>query len=370
MMCKPFAVSVAALVTLPYSVLAQPGSGVVYKSLDEGVSVNSTTTYWTPERLRNAKPLRLPKPTSINVEATANQTIGTPTRGSGSPPTVNLAPDTQGQLFTPDRKVNSVNDDAVEPEKVGSAGAYFTSSRLIPLSADTVYPYRAVGKLFFTIPGEGDFICSASVLRPRVVLTAGHCVHKGSGGSSGFYTNFLFVPAYRNGNAPFRRWSPTFVATTPTWATGNDNVPNAADYAMFEMSDQSVGKIGSVTGYFGYRTQGLIPNHSTLLGYPANLDSGEIMHQVTAQSFQRASSNTATYGSDMTGGSSGGPWVENFGALAAGQGGGKNSGLNQVVGVTSYGPVSTSPLYQGSSILDSRFTDLLNTICKHRSGNC
>jgi len=82
------------------------------------------------------------------------------------------------------------------------------------------------------------------------------------------------------------------------------------------------------------------------------------------------SSENVEYGSDMRGGSSGGPWVQNFGVLASGQSGGVNSGTNRVIGVTSYGYTSTDPLVQGSSIPDLCFIDLLNLACTHRGGNC
>jgi len=227
---------------------------------------------------------------------------------------------------------------------------------------------------FFNIPGQGDFVCSASVLRPRVVVTAGHCTHKGSGGTAGFYTNFYFIPAYRDGVAPLQTWNPNYVITTSTWATGGGGVPNAADYAMFQMSDKIINntpvKIGSITGYLGYQTSSLSSNHATLLGYPCNLDGCAKMHQITARSGASVSPNNVEYGSDMRGGSSGGPWVQNFGELAVGQTGGSNPGLNRIVGITSYGYNSTAPEVQGSSIPDSRFLSILNSICGLSAGNC
>jgi hypothetical protein len=92
--------------------------------------------------------------------------------------------------------------DAFEPRDVGQAGAWFSSSRLIPSDARMHYPYRTVGSLFFVVPGLGEGHCSAAVIRPRLVLTAGHCVHQGSGGADGFFQSFVFLPAYHEGNAP------------------------------------------------------------------------------------------------------------------------------------------------------------------------
>lgn len=362
---RNFALSLAAtLATLPHPVLAQSAS-VVTK---ENVTLNSTATYWTPTRLQNAKPLDLPIAKNQATPAAAPKPAGTPITSDGKPPTVSVKPN-ETPLFTP-----TPAPDVVQPNNVGTLGAHFTSSRLIPLSADKTYPYRAVGKLFFSKPGVGDFVCSAAVIKPRVVLTAGHCVHSGNGSNSGFFTNFVFIPAFRDGAAPFGSWNWSFLSVTNTWFTGNGTVPNAADYAMIEFNDRVVGaatrKIGDVTGFLGFRTLGLIPNHSTLLGYPCNLDSCAKMHQVTAGSFRSVTPNNVEYGSDMGGGASGGPWVQNFGAPAVGQVNGSNRGLNQVVGISSYGYTSTAPLVLGSSIPDSRFTDVLNTVCTHRAGNC
>ncbi|MFQ6017547.1 MAG: trypsin-like serine protease, partial [Kiloniellaceae bacterium] len=49
------------------------------------------------------------------------------------------------------------------------------------------YPWRTIGKLFFTTPG-GNAFCSASVISPNNnIVTAAHCCHAGPGG--GFFTN-------------------------------------------------------------------------------------------------------------------------------------------------------------------------------------
>lgn len=199
-------------------------------------------------------------------------------------------------------------------------------------------------------------------------------MHSGKNGDNGYFTNFLFVLAFRDGLAPLQRWGWEAVIAHPTWTSGGGAVPNAADYALIELEDRPFGgaqrRIGMVTGSLGVKTRSLHPNHAHLLGYPGNLDRGLKMHQVTAGSFGVGGNNTVIYGSDMGTGSSGGPWVQNFQSLAIGQTGGANPGSNLVVGVTSYGAVSMGPRYLGSSILDSRFTALLNVMCANRPGNC
>ncbi len=410
-----FLARISSLAAFTLAVWGNPGlaGDYVYMAIPEGITAHSGAAveeYWTPERLKNARDLPLPEADvgqlvqalmmeeagPVDEEVAVGSEVQEPLVLEGQEPTVDIAPDWENQLYEPDEPNELEGDLALEsqleafslitPQDLGTEGAPFSSSRLVPLSADTVFPYRTVGKLFFTKPGEGDFVCSASVLRPRIVLTAGHCVHSGdlSGPNNGFFTNFRFVPAFRDGSAPFRTWTPTFIAVTGTWANGGAVVPNAADYAMLVMQDQSFlvsdgpfgiprlvsRRIGDITGFLGFQTQSLIPNHAHLLGYPGNFDFGQKMHQVTAQSFRRISPNCVLYGSDMRGGSSGGPWVQNFGVAAIGQNGGLNPGRNRVIGVTSFGFVSTDPKVQGSSIPDGRFVDLLNLVCNQRTGNC
>ncbi len=341
-----------------------------------GAEAQATLAYWTPERLASAQPMPLPRPAFTPETAPEPQLAGTPRGVNGRAPSVNLRADFTNLLYDPAAaqiEPEVASDEGVEPENHGTFVAPYTSSRLVPLSADTFYPYRAAGKFFFTTP-SGPSWCTAGVINQRVIATAGHCVHRGFGGVAGFYTNFLFVPAFRNGAAPYQAWNWAFVVVTGTWSAGGGGVPNAADYAMLEVQDRVIGgavrRLGNVVGWFGWQTLSLSRNHTTKLGYPQNLDSGNMMHQELSGNFRNTSPNNVEYGSHSRGGSSGGPWVQNFGAASVGQIGGLNPGSNRVVGVTSYGYVSTDPKVQGASILDSRWVQIWNIVCAHRVGNC
>jgi V8-like Glu-specific endopeptidase len=353
-------------------------------SITNPANITADNGYWTPERFKAAKPLPLPlpqaKPGAPNgTDSTTTEPGEEATGGDGQPPSANIVGAGQ-QLFTPD---SALQASVIEPRANGSFGAPFTSTRVFPLfsgglaaySADHAYPYTAVGKLFFSINGA-PYVCSASVINRRVVLTAGHCVHSGNGLSTGWYSNWNFVPAYRNGAAPFGSWTHWTLATTPpTWLSGGGGVPNAADYAMLTFADQAPptggtpAKLGNLTGWLGWQTVSLNGNHTTKLGYPCNLDSCGIMQSVSSQSSRATSPNNVEYGSDAGGGSSGGPWIQNFQTLAAGGGTGSNTGANRVVGVTSYGYTSADPKVQGAAIFDNRFVQLLNTACA-AAGNC
>lgn len=338
--------------------------------------------YWTPERFKAAKPMTLPIARSAAVSEMVVQpdTRSVPQSSNAQPPSaqVNVAP---SLLYTPDASsLSSANAFEIEPQASGTFNTPFTSTRVFPMftgssaaySADRSFPYRAVGKLFFSINGA-PYVCSASVIQRRVVATAGHCVHSGT--SAGFHRNFVFVPAFRDGVAPFKQWNWRYVTTTGAWAGGGGGVPNAADYAMIEFADQSMTaggpltKLGNVTGWLGWQTLSLNGNHTSKLGYPCNLDNCQKMHNVASTAYRAVSPNNVEYGSDARGGSSGGPWVQNFEELSVGGGTGNNTAPNRVVGITSYGYTSTDPKVQGSSILDSRWVGLWNAICA-RAGNC
>jgi len=342
---------------------------------DAGLDLSGDDGFWNRETLGNAEDQALPIPEggfdSValgNVHDDINQDI------------------VNGRYATEDAQIEAdLGNEIVKPrdfdetgpfvqEAVGSSGAYFSSSRLVPEDARLHYPYRVNGKIFFTKPDVGNFICSGTVIKPRLVLTAGHCVHKGSDGGDGFYTNIIFVPAYHRGNAPYQQWTHTWVATTAAWSTSNGSVPNSGDFAIIEVADREfdgeMKRIGDVVGWVGYRTGALSPNHTKKIGYPGNHDHGEVMHQVDSAWHEDASQNTVLYGSDMRDGSSGGGMIENFGVKAEGQIGATYDSPNRLVGVISYGFIDEDPKVQGSSRLGQEFVDLVNLGCNNQLGNC
>lgn len=368
--------------------LALPATAQIQSNADRPVTMENAKVqskaaqYWTPERFAAAKPLPLPavRPEAVREETLRAAPPGRPEGSDARPPStdVKVAP---MRLHSPAPSGQRNSGAAeVEPQANGTFATPFTSTRVFPmyagasasLSADRAYPYVTVGKLFFSIGGS-PFVCSASVIQRRVVATAGHCVHSGT--ASGFHSNWVFVPAFRDGVAPLKQWNWRFATTTGAWAGGGGGVPNAADYAMIEFGDQAMTtggplvKLGNVTGWLGWQTVSLASNHTSKLGYPCNLDSCQKMQNVTSSNYRATAPNNIEYGTDARGGSSGGPWVQNFALLSVGGGTGSNTGQNRVVGITSYGYVSADPKVQGSSVLDSRWVQLWDLMCA-RAGNC
>lgn len=278
------------------------------------------------------------------------------------------------------KEVTSVRTD-ISGSSYGTSGLDFTRSRIAPRNANIAVPYRTTGKLFFTEPGVGNFQCSASVIDWRVVITAAHCVHSGNAP----FTNFTFIPGYDGAQStlakqrPFGTWTWSSIHVPTNWDTTNGALPNATDFAAIVFADQTISgtptRLAKVAGQYGFSLNHLFDNHVTILGYPCNFDSCNIMQRVDSSDHRLppgfdASANAYEYGSDMTGGSSGGPWLENFGTGAAPQG--SWNLRNRVVAVTSYGYIGggTTLLVQGASQLDSRWTTIYNSACALAAGNC
>ena len=376
---------------VPKAFAREPGAqGVVGMAAvqAQGEAQADIETYWTPERLLSAKPMAVHPEVGADGLPIANKV---PTHAApfvsvaGASPSVHIGSNASKVLVPKGFKLESEPESGVTPEATSSFGAFFTTLRVFPDAATTTYPYRTVGQLFFTDPRTGgNFVCSASVLRLRVLVMAGHCVAHGSPTPSDryFYSKFLFVPSEKSGSAPNGVWTWSFVTTTNDWFN-DGSVPNQQDVGMLVMVDQRLGgggpfKIGQITGFLGYRyctstncsNPPLAHNNLTMIGYPCNLDNCARMEQTNAQNFAFGGSNTWIYGSVMRGGSSGGPWIQDFGVAPSGAPGGL-LGNNFVTAVTSYGPVATSPKYLGASAFDARFFTLLNFACSHAgSGGC
>lgn len=272
--------------------------------------------------------------------------------------------------------LSSGDDGAIGPQAVGTGGIHFTSTRTYPNSSDTTYPTRTVGKLYFKKPDGSSWMCSGSMIKPGVVVTAGHCVHSGNGSASGWYNSFQFIPGYRKVGSvetrPYGTWSNwAHVRTSTSWFSGGGTVPNQRDFAVIVFNKNGSGlNIGNYTGWLGWIYPRMIGRHNTVLGYPGNLDLGGQMHRVESM-VNNGGTNNGIFGSDMEGGSSGGPVVLNFRSDYANSSSlpSENEG-NRVTSVVSWGYISTAPKIQGGSQFDSVFSTMLNNACAVVPGAC
>jgi V8-like Glu-specific endopeptidase len=269
----------------------------------------------------------------------------------------------------------------VTPQETGTLSHPFSTARADAYqgSTNTQFPYRASGKLFFNV-GVDTNVCSASLIRKGIVVTAAHCVAE-YGGS--FYTNFRFVPGYKNGNAPYGVWRGAKAAVLDSWRSGTDPCSDAGvvctnDVGVIRLAPKNGVYAGQQTGFYGYGINGFGfvsgTTHLTQIGYPVCLDNGKLMERNDSQGYVHwPSSGNTIIGSLMCGGSSGGPWLINFGRRPnlTGTGNGNAFTANTVIGVTSWGYVGGAPKQQGAS----RFTSanigkLANRLCGGSPNPC
>jgi V8-like Glu-specific endopeptidase len=252
------------------------------------------------------------------------------------------------------------------------------------------YPYRASGKLFFQ-DGASSMICSASLIKRGVVLTAAHCVSKF--GANRFYTNIRYVPGYRSNVAPYGTWAAQRVWVMRSYldgsmpcAAGAQGVVCTGDIAVIELAPQLNAYPGTRTGWYGYGmngwgfSQGLsiassqVMTQITQIGYPGCLDNAQIMERNDSMGYRSSSNaNNTIIGSLMCGGSSGGPWVANFGIrpTLTGQVNGTYANPNIAIGVTSWGYTNNTLKQQGASpFLSSNLGALMNSACANNNPRC
>lgn len=242
-------------------------------------------------------------------------------------------------------------------------------------------PYRRAGKLFFK-DGASTFVCSASLIKIGVVVTAAHCVS--DFGKNRFYTGFEFIPAYSNGDAPYGRWDWHTVIAPTKYLNGSDRcavdgIVCESDVAVIVLAPQGGRYAGQSTGYFGYTNSGYSYTPAkqaliTQLGYPVSLNGGNEMMRTDSQGFvDKSMAGNTVIGSLQTGGSSGGPWLVNFGAAPSPSGNpfGKDSNHNIVVGTTSWGYTDGVTKQQGASFFTkNNIKSLVSDACGKVKAAC
>ena len=184
------------------------------------------------------------------------------------------------------------------------------TAREVPPPYET-FPTSTNGKVFFTDNGV-NYVCSGTALasaNESVVWTAGHCVNEGPGD---YFTNWMFVPAYRDGLQPLGKWTARELLTTPGWQQGGD--------FSFDLGAAKVSPDASGTTLTRALTGGRVPafNYTrsqryNAYGYPAASPFNGQRLWMCDSTVTRTdtSANPATMGiaCNMTGGSSGGGWL-------------------------------------------------------------
>jgi V8-like Glu-specific endopeptidase len=270
-----------ALLLAPLLLLSLLPGGVAAAGSGNGASQSraSILAYWTPARMKAAKPR------DFTFDAVRGfQPAAKPGGGSGGTVT----------------------------------GASWTGGGAI---------LKASGRVWFTLDGS-DWICSGSVVTDgntghSIVLTAGHCTVENDGT---FATNWVFIPefdtkpTYTCGSTQWGCWTATALYADKTFANAgsfNDAaVTHDFAFAVVEgggKTDTVTLKLDDTVGSFGIAYSGVTSGNTlSAFGYPAaGKYHGKDLVYCKGPIGTDPGTDGATWSMpcDMTGGSSGGPWV-------------------------------------------------------------
>jgi V8-like Glu-specific endopeptidase len=177
-------------------------------------------------------------------------------------------------------------------------------------------PQPQFGKVFFT-EGNFNYVCSGTATSSGngdLVTTAGHCVNEGPGA---YVTNFMFAPAYNNGASPtYGTWTARLLYTTSQWATSGDYDYDVGFAVMNENNGQSLTQVTSSYAPVWNPARG---QTMKAYGYPAARPfNGQTLYSCNGVVVQDTYGGSTDQGlaCNMTGGSSGGGWIQN-GQLAS-----------------------------------------------------
>ncbi|WP_308797991.1 trypsin-like serine peptidase [Agromyces silvae] len=286
------------LVVAPAAAGASTPDSEVDTATVSSADATAAAAYWTPERMRSAIPADV---LVSDAEASAHVTEVE----AGAPVTYGGA-ETGGER-QPQGSVRS------QASTVASSG---------------------VGKVFFQLDGW-NYVCSGNSVdagNGSVVATAGHCVH-GGGESESFASRWVFVPGYHEGAAPYGIWTATALSVTEPWSMNRDYSYDAGFVKVAKVDGRTLAQAAGASPIAFNQSRGL---DYTSYGYPAASPfDGETVKSCVGTATPDPFWQTQSQGipCDMTGGSSGGPWL-----LASGAQNSVNSfGYNGVPGVM-FGP--------------------------------
>jgi hypothetical protein len=265
------ALLVACLVALTVAPSAQAAS--TWSSSPATASARQALRFWTPSRMRQARPLEAPKP-----------------EGGGLARASEALPADAG----------ADSDFAAVPDP-------------------TAPGFRQNGAIFIVLPGGGGFgRCSGtSVDAPNlsVVFTAGHCVNEGGPGHW-FNRDWVFVPGYHDGQRPFGVFVARWLGATAPWIAGGSE--NADVGAAVVSRNEHGQRLGAAVGGDGI-AWGLPPGQVfDVHGYPAappfdgasqRLCAGTPFLGHDVASFLMPGPLNLALTCEVTGGASGGGWT-------------------------------------------------------------
>lgn len=288
---------------------ASPDEGGSRGVSSKAVDPSGAAEYWTSERMRNA----------ISGDVLANKALARGNKSSAA-------------------SVQSGSNTKISGQAAAGRPSLHTDEA----------PVSHIGKVFFTLGGL-NYVCSGNSVtsaNKSTVSTAGHCVNEGPGA---FATNFVFIPAYLNGAAPYGKFAATSLHAPTQWSSSGDMQYDTGFAVVAPVNGKTLTDTVGASGVQFNAPRGL---NYTSYGYPqAKPFDGTSLVSCTGTATDdpyNPQFNSQGISCDMTGGSSGGPWF-----IGAGSDGVQNS-------INSYNYGKRYPIMYGpywGSVIQQAYSD-------------
>lgn len=291
---------------------------------------------WTPERLRNAKPMKRPQG---NLKKQNSN---------------------RSKLNDEQANVDKIINDQFEHDEVIDGELPINQNDTQRIVPPTYFITKTVGKLYFDDYFGYSYQCTGSVVTApskSLVLTAAHCLYDNDYGI--WYSNFIFIPSFDEYDEPYGYWIGKKYVIHSGYAAPDGSLKFFNyDYGFVVATRSDRKKIADVVGSQGISFTSKRSQLTFSFGFPGNIADGLVMSMCAGYLFP-PTCNDGTYKGQalrcgMLGGSSGGPWIEKFSVT---------TGLGYAMGVNSYGcPDVVSEYIMHGPLFDTQTSAIYNTI--------
>lgn len=260
---------------------------------------------------------------------------------------VNANPNAVRAYWTPERMRNAIPRDVVrggqptspfaKPGGAGGGGTTLGAAALVSWPTNLLDLTYTNGKVYFTDNGVG-YVCSGTAINSAngsVVWTAGHCVNEG--GPNYFFDNWTFMPAYNSGRTSYPDFIAGHLYTSAAWANNGDFGKDYGAAVVGTVQSKTLKQtIGGIGRDLNFNTPTALNTRLDAFGYPAagKFNGRNLYHCDSQVKYNDTSSSPAPNGipCTMTGGSSGGAWLDTNGKQVSNNSYGYNSLKNVMFG--------------------------------------